>query len=146
MGSRHQKPVGKVRRRTKFAVVGALVAVCVALVALGIVQLSAGAPSEPVRRAAQSQSVSQDGRIVALSDTSVTAVSADGLSRTYLVTPETTAVTPQGGQAGAANVSFTVNDEVSIVGEFRNGTPVATAVAAREVSTLNGPPMDFPTP
>ena len=92
MGSRHQKPVGKVRRRTKFAVVGALAAVCVALVALGIVQLSAGAPSEPVRQAAQSQSVSQDGRIVALSDTSVTAVSADGLSRTYLVTPETTVV------------------------------------------------------
>src|SRR6476469_5085948 len=129
MGSRHQKPVGKVRRRTKFAVVGALAAVCVALVALGIVQLSAGAPSEPVRRAAQSQSVS-----------------ADGLSRTYLVTPETTAVTPQGGQAGAANVSFTVNDEVSIVGEFRNGTPVATTVASREVSKLNGPPMDFATP
>jgi hypothetical protein len=31
---------------------------------------------------------------------------------------------------------------VSIVGIVRNGTAVATAVAAQQVSNLNGPPMD----
>jgi hypothetical protein len=35
-----------------------------------------------------------------------------------------------------------VNDEVAIVGVVRDGTAVATAVAEKQVSNLDGPPMD----
>lgn len=139
MGCRHRKQVNRRRRLTGLLVASATAAACIALCSLAIVQLVSSDP-EPAGLVAQAQPVSQDGRIVAVSETSVTAVSADGVARTYLLTPETTSVT------GAANPTFAVNDEVSIVGELRNGTAVATAVATRELSNLNGPPMDFALP
>lgn len=88
------------------------------------------------------QPVSQQGRLVAVSPTSVTAQSVDGFARTYLVTSETNAITAKGSKIGAAGTAFAVNDVVSIVGVVRDGTAVATAVADQQVSNLNGPPMD----
>jgi hypothetical protein len=86
--------------------------------------------------------VSQEGRLVAVTPTSVTAESVDGFARTYVITSETNAITAGGSMIGGAAMSFAVDDEVSIVGIVRNGTAVATAVAAKQVSNLNGPPMD----
>ncbi len=72
----------------------------------------------------------------------MTAQSVDGFARTYVINAETNAITERGSLNGGAGKSFAVNDEVSIVGVVRDGTPVATAVANKQVSDLNGPPMD----
>jgi hypothetical protein len=145
MGSRHRSRADRERRLVRLLIGGAMVVLGVAVASLGIVHLVGGASPEPVR-VVQTQPLTQDGRIVAVTDTSVTAVGPDGVAQTYVVTPETTSLTPQGGQGGAANQAFAVNDEVLIVGEFRNGTAIATAVAARGVSDMNGPPMDSALP
>ncbi|MEU0494649.1 hypothetical protein [Mycobacterium sp. NPDC006124] len=97
---------------------------------------------EYVTPAMAQQPVSQVGRLVAVTATSVTARSDDGFARTYVITPETNAITAAGSAIGAAATSFAVDDEVSIVGVVRDGTAVATAVAHQQVSNLNGPPMD----
>ncbi|TPG35785.1 hypothetical protein EAH80_06935 [Mycobacterium hodleri] len=88
------------------------------------------------------QPVSQQGKIVAVSPTSVTAQSVDGFARTYVINSETNAITESGSLAGGTGASFAVNDEVSIVGIVRDGTAIATAVADKQVSNLDGPPMD----
>lgn len=80
--------------------------------------------------------------MVAVTDDSLTAQSADGSARTYALTPQTTSVTAAGGGVGPDGAAFEINDEVSIVGEVRDGSAVATAVASQAVSNLNGPPMD----
>lgn len=85
---------------------------------------------------------SQLGTIVAVSPTSVTALSVDGVARTYVINSDTNAITERGSLVGGAATAFAVNDEVSIVGIERDGTAVATAVADQRVSSLNGPPMD----
>jgi hypothetical protein len=95
-----------------------------------------------VTAAAPQQPVSQVGRLVAVTPTSVTAESMDGFARTYVITPETNAITAAGSAIGGAATSFSVDDEVSIVGVLRDGKAVATAVAHQQVSNLNGPPMD----
>ncbi len=92
--------------------------------------------------AAAQQPVSQEGRLVAVSPTSVTAQSVDGFARTYLINGNTNAITATGTRIGAAATSFAVNDEVSIVGVVQGGTAIATAVADKQVSNLDGPPMD----
>ena len=108
--------------------------------------VAAPAPAPSAVPAAQPVPVQQDGRVVAVSATSVTAVGADGLERTYVVTPETATVTQAGDGFGAPVLPFRIDDEVSIIGEVRDGMPVATAVAARELSDGSGPPMDFALP
>lgn len=85
---------------------------------------------------AAEQHVSQEGTLIAVSANSVTARSRDGITRTYLLTPDTTVITRAGGH-------FTVNDEVAIVGTIQNGTALATAVAHRELGRGDGPPMDY---
>ena len=90
--------------------------------------------------------VREQGRLVAVTPTSVTALGADGVARTYVVDSNTNAITVAGSQVGNTAGTFAVNDEVAIVGEVRDGTAVATAVAHRDVSALNGPPMDAATP
>lgn len=62
--------------------------------------------------------------------------SIDGFARTYLIDAQTNAITHDGSS------TFAVNDEVAIVGVVRDGTAVATAVADKAVTNLNGPPMD----
>ncbi|BBY51773.1 hypothetical protein MARA_52410 [Mycolicibacterium arabiense] len=107
------------------------------------------APAQQVQNAAVphvEQSISQEGRLIDVTPTSVTAQGVDGVARTYLVNADTNAITAAGSRVGDTAGAFTVNDEVAIVGVVRDGTAVATAVAHREVTALNGPPMDAVTP
>ncbi|WP_322858139.1 hypothetical protein U8D42_22800 [Mycobacterium europaeum] len=90
-----------------------------------------------------SQSVRQEGTVIAVSEGSVTARSANGYTQTYLVTPGTTLIAHGGVQSGSATPRFTVNDHVEIVGTIQDGTALATAVADRDVAHGDGPPMDF---
>lgn len=85
--------------------------------------------------AGQHEQVSQEGTLIAVSAVSVTARSPDGITRTYLVTPETAVITRAGRQ-------FAVHDEVAIVGTIQGGTALATAVAHRELGHGDVPPMD----
>jgi len=121
----------------------AFVAVVAAL-AVHVVDGNAPAVQQGARvtAAAPQQPVSQEGRLVSVTPTSVTAESVDGFARTYAITPETNAITTAGSAVGGAATSFAVDDEVSIVGIVRDGKAVATAVAHKQVSNLNGPPMD----
>lgn len=88
-----------------------------------------------------SQPVRQEGTVIAVSADSVTARSADGYTQTYLVTPNTTFITI-GGRSAIAASHFAINDDVDIIGTIRNGTALATAVAARDMTNGNGSPMD----
>ncbi|OBK27263.1 hypothetical protein A5635_11915 [Mycobacterium asiaticum] len=86
---------------------------------------------------------SQEGTLVAVSAESLTARSADGYVQTYVVTPDTLAIT-KGGSAPIGNApAFSVNDEVAIVGTIQNGTPMVTAVAHRGMAQGDARPMDF---
>ncbi|OPX13413.1 hypothetical protein B1790_00080 [Mycobacterium sp. AT1] len=127
-------------------VVASLAVAFVAIVAaLAVHVIDGSTPAQQgarVTAAAPQQPVSQEGRLVAVTETSVTAESTDGFARTYAITPETNAITAAGSAIGGAATSFSVDDEVSIVGVLRDGKAVATAVAHKQVSNLNGPPMD----
>ena len=120
------------------AAAGALLAASPAVV--GVLLLSSPSGGA-VGVETQAKPVVQEGRVVAVSANSLTAQSADGSARTYAVTPQTTSVTTRGGDA-VTPLPFAVDDQVSIVGEVREGVAVATAVAALTVSNLDGPPMD----
>jgi hypothetical protein len=125
------------------AVVFAAVVSAAVVYFIGSTVSYAGEAADPV---APPQSISQEGTLVAVSADSVTARGADGLDRTYALNADTAAITGAGSQVGSAGSTFAVNDEVSIVGVMLDGTPVATAVADRSVSNLNGPPMDYALP
>ena len=132
---------------TNALVIASIAVAFVAIVAALAVQLVDGGPTAAregarVATADPQQPVSQVGKLVSVTPTSVTAESVDGFARTYVITPETNAITAAGSAVGAAATSFAVDDEVSIVGVLRDGTAVATAVAHQQVSNLNGPPMD----
>ncbi|MCV7117933.1 DUF5666 domain-containing protein [Mycobacterium nebraskense] len=91
---------------------------------------------------AASQSVRQEGTVIAVSAGSVTARSVNGYTQTYLVTPNTTLI-GHGGQPATATPHFTVNDHVEIVGTIQDGTALATAVADRDAGHGEGSPMDY---
>lgn len=139
MGSKHRKQNHFLTKARTVGAAGALLAAGPAVV--GVLLLSSP-DGDSVGSQSHPKPVEQDGTVVAVSPDSLTARSADGSARTYLLTPQTTSVTGQGGGSGTAALPFAVNDQVSIVGEMRDGTAVATAVAAHDVSNLNGPPMD----
>jgi hypothetical protein len=110
---------------------------------------TAAAPMQQIQHAAVphvEQPISQEGRLIDVTPTSVTAQGNDGVARTYVVNADTNAITVAGSRVGDTVGAFTVNDEVAIVGVVRDGTAVATAVAHRDVTALNGPPMDAVTP
>lgn len=73
---------------------------------------------------------------------SLTTRSADGLIHTYALTPSTTAITGT-AHNGSPAASFTVNDEVMVVGTRQGGTVIATAVAHTSAVGPQGRPMDF---
>lgn len=103
-------------------------------------QTAASAPSQ--QTAQPQQPLTQQGRLIAVTPESLTTQSADGSINTYAVTPNTTAVTASGQNASPA-ASFTVNDEVMVVGTRQGGTVVATAVADKSSVGPQGRPMDF---
>jgi sulfur carrier protein ThiS len=127
-------------------VIGAVAAsvACAGVLAGATVQLLApeDAPAAATQPAAQPQSFNQEGRLIAVNPDSVTAQTVDGIVQTYRVTPDTTALTVEGNRTVSPATTFAVNDEVAIVGVVQGGTAVATTVADRQVSGLNGPPMD----
>ena len=151
MGSRHraQQPRLSGANHTIAAISAAVVFAAVVSAAvvyfIGSTVSYAGQTSEPTAPAPP-QTISQEGTLVAVSADSVTARGADGLDRTFVINADTAAITGTRSQVGGAGSTFAVNDEVSIVGVVLDGTAVATAVADRSVSNLNGPPMDYALP
>jgi hypothetical protein len=159
MGSKHRKPerenpnhthggraaTGRPRTNVLIGTVSASIA-SAGILAGAIVHLAgSNSPQAPQTASPQqspSRSLSQEGTLIAVSGDSVTARSANGFTQTYLITPDTAAITAQGGQTASAAAEFTVNDQVSIVGTVQDGTAVANAVADRDVAHLDGPPMD----
>lgn len=90
----------------------------------------------------QPQTISQLGTVVAVTADSITMRTDDGRIHTYLVTPNTTAVTGTGGESFAATTPFSVNDQVAVQATVSSGTATATAVADRAVIGERGVPMD----
>ena len=147
MAPRHLKQDRSRSSANTIMVVASLAVAFVAVVAALAVHVIDGSTTAAqqgarVTAASPQHPVSQEGRLVAVTPTSVTAESMDGFARTYVITPETNAITAAGSAVGGAATSFAVDDEVSIVGVVRDGKAVATAVAHKQVSNLNGPPMD----
>jgi hypothetical protein len=103
---------------------------------------SAAQPQAAAPQAAQPRTMSQHGTVVAVTAQSITARSADGYTQTYLVTPNTTAVTSNGGESFTAATPFAINDQVAIQATVSSGTATATAVADRAVIGEQGVPMD----
>lgn len=99
-------------------------------------------PEAAQPQTAQPQTTSQQGTVVAVSADSITARSDNGFTQTYLVTPNTTAVTSAGGQSFTAATPFAVNDQVAIAATVTSGTATATAIADRAVIGQHGMPMD----
>ena len=147
MASRHHKPD---QRRSRLTPVLAAVLFAVAFAAIAsaaVVQMTnhdatASRQVEQAPPVAVQQPLSQEGRIIAVTPDSVTAQSADGFARTYTINAETNAITVNGSTIGGAATTFTINDEVAIVGVVQDGNAIATAVADKQVTGLNGPPMD----
>jgi hypothetical protein len=146
MASRHLKQTHRRPRLTVVIAVASFAIACTAITAaLAVHAFTGGGPAArhaQVAAPAEPQSLSQEGRLVAVTPTSVTAQSIDGFARTYVIDAETNAITEHGSLIGGAATAFAVNDEVAIVGVVRDGRAVATAVADKQVSDLNGPPMD----
>lgn len=86
--------------------------------------------------------VEQVGNVVAISASSLTAVSQDGTIKSYRITPRTTAVTLARVNDAGAGSQFTINEIVSIVGTSDNGTATTTVIADQAMANGNGPPMD----
>lgn len=145
MASKHLKQSSTSSRLALVLARALVAAVFIAITAAFAVHVIDGSPTK-AREAASTpsaqQPLSQEGKLVAVSPTSVTAVSADGFARTYVIDSQTNAITVNGSYVGGAGSTFAVNDEVAIVGVVRDGTAVATTVAGRQVANLNGPPMD----
>jgi hypothetical protein len=144
MAYRHLKRDGKTSRVDAVMVVMLFAVATAAISAAMVVHVVSGDATarKPAAVTAVQQPISQEGRLVAVSPTSMTAESADGFARTYVIDSQTNAITTKGSLIGGAATAFAVNDEVAIVGVVRDGTAVATAVAQKQVSNLNGPPMD----
>ena len=100
---------------------------------------------EPPAAAQSTQvtSVTQQGRLIAVTEDSLTARSANGVTRTYAITPNTAGITDSSGQSTSTPASFAVNDQVSIVGTRQGGTIVATSVADQAPVGPEGRPMEF---
>jgi hypothetical protein len=139
----HRRSEGAVSRWTTVVGASAVSMLCGAGITAMMVGGGGSEPTSAPAPAGQApQPVIQDGTLIAVSPDSVTARSADGFTRTYRITPDTTAISG-GAQNNAPASHFAVNDEVEIVGTIDQGTAVATAVADGEVAHLNGPPMDY---
>lgn len=141
-GSRGNKVIGAIT--ASVAIAGVMAGVAVEFLDPGSPAQPAGqetAPAQP--QPVSPQPVMQNGKLIAVGDDWVTAQGFDGVTRTYRITPDTMSLTPTGNHIMSPATAFAVNDEVQIVGQVQGGTAVATTVADREVTGLNGPPMDF---
>ena len=97
----------------------------------------------PVQAVAAPTPVQQVGRIVAVTEDSVTTRAHDGTVMTFLITPNTNKIgTPATGNSSAAT-QFVPDQLVTVVGKIQNGTTVATALADDAATGPDGPPMDY---
>jgi hypothetical protein len=114
------------------------------VLAAAIIEMVSPEPSAATNdgapRVAQDQPLTQEGRLVAVSSDSITARSADGMTRTYAITPNTAGITEtSGNQTATTAASFAVNDRVIVVGTLKGGTAVATAITDKPAPA----PMDY---
>jgi hypothetical protein len=124
------------------ASVGVSSVLAAAIVELVAPDASTAAGSPVPQAVAPQQPLTEQGRLIAVTPESLTTQSADGSTRTFSITPNTTAITGTGQSASPA-ASFTVDDEVMIVGTREGGTIVATAVADKSAVGPQGRPMDY---
>lgn len=129
-----------------FAVAFAAVVTALVMNMVGTTDPAPTPQPAPAPVASAVQPVMQEGRLIAISPTSLTALGADGVARTFLVDGQTHGITPAGSQIGGTAGAFAVNDEVSIVGVARGGDKVATTVVHRDATGPQGPPMDYALP
>jgi hypothetical protein len=145
MGSKDLRQEAQDRQFTRVFVVVTVAVVFAAVVSAAVVYFLGSSVPRSQRApdaATASLPVSQQGTLVAVTSDSLTARSSDGFARTYQINAQTTAITDGGTRTGSAGSAFVVNDEVSILAVIRDGKAIATTVAGRAVSDLNGPPMD----
>jgi hypothetical protein len=96
----------------------------------------------PSASGGERDTVTQTGRLTAISDTSVTAQSSNGYTRSYRITPDTATIDPSDHRTHSPSAQFSMNEAVTIVATLANGAATATAVADQSVVDGNGPPMD----
>jgi hypothetical protein len=91
-----------------------------------VVGSTAGGPA--TQGGAYLSTVTQSGRLVAIADTSVTVAGDDGITTTYTVTPETTAVPAYGFAIRSLAEQFAPNEAVIVVATVDGGVATATSV------------------
>ncbi|MDX1872038.1 hypothetical protein SBI67_07900 [Mycolicibacterium sp. 120266] len=149
MSSGHGKHARKTPRATAIALTVSFVvafAAVAAAVLMHIADSAATQASAPAPAAGTAQPIMQEGRLVAVTPDSLTAVGADGVARTYVIDAQTNGITMSGSHVGTAASAFAVNDEVSILGITRGGANIATVVAHRQATGGNAAPMDYALP
>jgi hypothetical protein len=144
MGSKHRRQNRDDRLFERVFVTVSVAVAFAAVVSAALVYFTgwSSADSHHTANAAPLQPVSQEGTVVAVSPDSMTARSSNGFARTYEINSETTAITGSGSRVGGVGSVFTVDDRVSIFAVVRDGTAIATTVAGRDATNLQGPPMD----
>lgn len=97
----------------------------------------------PVQAVAAPTLVQQVGRIIAVTEYSVTTRADDGTVMTFLITPNTNRIGVGDAGEGSAATQFAPDQLVTVVGKIQNGTTVATALADDSAVGPDGPPMDY---
>jgi hypothetical protein len=144
MGARHRARTS--RSNLVIGSIAASVGVSSVLAAAIVELVSPDAPvaatSPAPQVSAPAQPLTQQGRVVAVTPESLTTQGPDGTLQTFAVTPSTTAITGR-GPSSTPVASFTVNDEVTVVGTRQGSSMVATAVANTSAAGGEGRPMDY---
>jgi hypothetical protein len=149
MSSGHGKHARKTPRATAIAFTMAFIVAFAAVAAAVLMHIADAASTQasaPAPTVGAGQPIIQEGRLVAVTPNSLTAVGADGVARTYVIDAQTNGITMSGSHIGTAAGAFAVNDEVSILGVTRGGANIATVVAHRQATGGNAAPMDYALP
>jgi hypothetical protein len=141
MSGRHRLPHSKANLLIGSIAASVGVSSVLAAAITELVTAERSAPAAPPQAVAE-QPLSEQGTLIAVTADSLTTRAADGSVRTYAITPNTTAITGDGGRA-SATTALAVNDQVTVVGTSRGGEAVATAVAENSAVGPQGRPMDY---
>ena len=95
---------------------------------------------------AQQQTVTQTGRVTAISAGWVTAQSSDGYTQTYRIAADTAVVATTAGGNAPVGEQFAVDQVVTIVATVSGDTATATAMADQAATGDAGPPQDYALP
>lgn len=151
MNSGHGKHARRTPRATAIALTVSFVVAFAAVAAAVLMHIADSASTQasapaPAPTVGAGQPIMQEGRLVAVTPNSLTALGADGVARTYVIDAQTNGITMSGSHIGTAASAFAVNDEVSILGVTRGGANIATVVAHRQATGGNAAPMDYALP